>query len=278
MTLWRYQDGRKEGNAVMVQNKYDRYCLVPASSMTANAVKQKIRFMKCSPSFVIIGAMKSGTGELMKWLNLHPQCISGRGIGAYKEEAENEMHFFTEHYVDTESVTANRFAYVDMFSNMIPRAGSTLGEALSSPIQSFDKSPDYIRSTEGLQRMSKILKTGVKLIILLRNPVQRLISGFLHNCRHHRYVRLNSPLFYVPTGTSSDYSQQQVAVKLQSSLWPNISRDSVRIPPNAVVNIESFYLSSSRTIEGISSPTASCTTVDFRNYLFGATGNTLSGP
>jgi hypothetical protein len=33
---------------------------------------------RCLPSFLIIGAMKSGTGQLMDWLNLHPNLQSGR--------------------------------------------------------------------------------------------------------------------------------------------------------------------------------------------------------
>lgn len=33
--------------------------------------------LRCLPSFLIIGAMKSGTGDLMDWLNLHPNLQSG---------------------------------------------------------------------------------------------------------------------------------------------------------------------------------------------------------
>lgn len=32
---------------------------------------------RCLPSFLIIGAMKSGTGQLLDWLNLHPNLQSG---------------------------------------------------------------------------------------------------------------------------------------------------------------------------------------------------------
>ena len=32
----------------------------------------KSQDVRCLPSFIIIGAMKSGTGELMKWLEWHP--------------------------------------------------------------------------------------------------------------------------------------------------------------------------------------------------------------
>jgi hypothetical protein len=38
--------------------------------------------LRCLPSFLIIGAMKSGTGQLMDWLNFHPNLQSGRNCEA----------------------------------------------------------------------------------------------------------------------------------------------------------------------------------------------------
>ena len=47
--------------------------------------------LRCLPSFVIAGTMKSGTGVLMRWLNIHPHVQSGRG-----EDGSNEIHFFQD--------------------------------------------------------------------------------------------------------------------------------------------------------------------------------------
>lgn len=43
---------------------------------------------RCLPSFLIIGAMKSGTGELMKWLNLHPFLQVGNGFEYYERRQQ----------------------------------------------------------------------------------------------------------------------------------------------------------------------------------------------
>jgi hypothetical protein len=45
---------------------------------------------RCLPSFIIAGAMKCGTGELMKWLQLHPRLRVGSG-----PNDKREVHFFT---------------------------------------------------------------------------------------------------------------------------------------------------------------------------------------
>ena len=31
--------------------------------------------IKCLPSFMIVGAMKSGTGALLRWLGMHPSLM-----------------------------------------------------------------------------------------------------------------------------------------------------------------------------------------------------------
>lgn len=42
------------------------------SSVDAGVCYRNKGSLKCLPSFLIVGAMKSGTGALMKWLNYHP--------------------------------------------------------------------------------------------------------------------------------------------------------------------------------------------------------------
>ena len=44
---------------------------------------------RCLPTFLIVGAMKCGTGALMKALNQHPYLVSGRG-----EHGGREIHYF----------------------------------------------------------------------------------------------------------------------------------------------------------------------------------------
>jgi hypothetical protein len=60
-----------------------------SSSTTSSPFSNKL--YRCLPSFLIIGAMKSGTGELMKWLNLHPFLRVGNGL-QYEENLAASSH------------------------------------------------------------------------------------------------------------------------------------------------------------------------------------------
>jgi hypothetical protein len=136
----------------------------------------------CYPTFMIIGMMKCGTGALMRALNqLHPLIKSGQGVGH-----TNEIHYFTR-YRRNISLLSSMNAYLQYFPTY------SLTGVLSSGILSypmlFDKSPDYIRSREALAAVKEIFPY-MKHIVLLRDPVSRAISGFDHNCRHRRYIRL----------------------------------------------------------------------------------------
>ena len=60
------------------QMKFLDYCdsIVPDAGV---CVKESSSLgFRCLPSFMIIGTMKSGTGELMTWLNRHPNLQSGK--------------------------------------------------------------------------------------------------------------------------------------------------------------------------------------------------------
>jgi len=132
---------------------------------------------RCLATFVIVGAMKSGTGLLMKAMNQHGGVVSGRG-----EHGGREIHFFgsTRGRANI-SDYARRFPLMDEGDLRI----------------TFDKSPDYMRSVNSLRQLGAALPAA-KLIVLLRDPVDRAISEFFHNCRHGRYVRVDSKICRTP--------------------------------------------------------------------------------
>ncbi len=96
------------------------------------------------PDFLIIGAMRSGTTSLYRYLGAHPEVFM----------TPKELQFFTEHFSRG----------LDWYRRQFVTAGhrSVLGEATA----------DYLARESAMQRIAHTLPT-VKMIASLRNPVDR---------------------------------------------------------------------------------------------------------
>jgi hypothetical protein len=108
--------------------------------------------MRLMPSFIIIGAMKSGTTSLYKYLTEHPR------IG---HNFTKEVHFFDYGFHNG----------VDWYKTFFPLCQPDLiaGEA----------SPDYFYYPHAPRRVFELIPS-VKLIVVLRNPVDRALSHYNH--------------------------------------------------------------------------------------------------
>lgn len=107
------------------------------------------------PDFLIIGTQKGGTSSLFYTLKFHPQI---------KRPIKKEIHYF------------NTFFYkgINWYKAHFPLKSNNYitGEA----------SPDYIYHPEAPNRI-KNLYPKIKLIVLLRNPIDRAYSAFQMNKR-----------------------------------------------------------------------------------------------
>lgn len=116
------------------------------------------------PDFLIIGETKCGTTSMFNYLIRHPQILDTYGNGNTYDEiyATKEIRFFDRYY--------NKG--LDWYFSRFPEkaAGEITGEA----------TPMYMYRTLAAQRIKQDLP-DVKLIVMLRNPVDRLISNFQHN-------------------------------------------------------------------------------------------------
>lgn len=97
--------------------------------------------------------MRSGTSTLTRWLDQHPQVYMAPG---------KELHFFDEQFERGLGWYGSHFSAADR--------ATSLGEATS----------DYVHDLVALQRISATLPT-VRLILSLRNPVDRAYSHYWHN-------------------------------------------------------------------------------------------------
>ena len=104
------------------------------------------------PDFLILGAQKAGTTALYAYLRWHPQ-ITGPSF--------KEVSFFDRHYVRGER----------WYRAHLParRPGKIVGEA----------SPSYLFHPLAPERVAQLLPRA-RLIVLLRNPVDRAFSHYQH--------------------------------------------------------------------------------------------------
>ncbi|HEU5083048.1 MAG TPA: sulfotransferase [Acidimicrobiales bacterium] len=124
------------------------------------------------PSFLVIGAARSATTSLHYYLDQHPSITMS---------SIKEPNFFAfDHTVDppaplfdptssmvTKSVTS-REAYEGLFAHARP--GDVLGEA----------SPLYLYVRETPEQVERLLGGDVRFIAVLRNPIDRAYSHWLH--------------------------------------------------------------------------------------------------
>ena len=106
------------------------------------------------PDFLVLGAQKAGTTALYEYLRRHPQ-ISG--------PSWKEVSFFDRHWARGESW------YRGNFPNLARTRGKHVGEA----------SPSYVFHPLAPQRVQEVVPEA-RLIVLVRNPVDRALSQYNH--------------------------------------------------------------------------------------------------
>jgi sulfotransferase family protein len=113
------------------------------------------------PTFVIVGAMKSGTTSIRAYLDAHPEAFS-----------PPETHYFTRNYDKGIDWYRERFA-----------------EAAGARVVG-DKTPNYMYSDAAVERMAAMIPDA-NLIVILRNPIDRAYSHYWH----HRRVEIETRSF-----------------------------------------------------------------------------------
>jgi hypothetical protein len=125
------------------------------------------------PNFLIIGAAKGGTTSLYSWLAQHPQIymtpVKEPNFFALQGEALNyPTGTISQRYLA--ECKTNFEAYLDQFQGV--RNETAIGEA----------SPIYLYHPQAASRIQQAIP-DIKLITILRDPVERAYSNFLHHVR-----------------------------------------------------------------------------------------------
>jgi hypothetical protein len=120
------------------------------------------------PDFVIIGAQKCGTSSLYRYLAAHPSVAPA---------ARKEVHYFDWGYQRGLNWYRAHFptaVYRTAFQTITGR-----------PLYVGEASPYYLFHPYVPARMKKLLPAA-KLIVLLRDPVERALSSYQHQVRRKR--------------------------------------------------------------------------------------------
>jgi Sulfotransferase domain len=116
------------------------------------------------PSFIVIGTMKGGTSSLHRYLGQHPEICMSR---------EKEPNFFVK--------ATSTCKGLDWYCSLFADHSKVCGEV--SP--AYSKRHQHRDVPEQLYR----IVPHVKLIYILRDPIDRMISHYLHNQIHGRTRR-----------------------------------------------------------------------------------------
>ena len=109
------------------------------------------------PNVILVGVNKGGTRALITYLDLHPEVVT----------AISEVDYFGLHYGRGE----------EWYKNQMPP---------SMPGQlTMEKSPKYYETAEAPQRIHA-MNESMKILLVVRDPVDRSVSHWQHSCRNVR--------------------------------------------------------------------------------------------
>lgn len=143
------------------------------------------------PSFLIIGAQRSGTTSLYWNLCEHPSILPA---------SRKEVHFFDDRF-------AAGNAWYDAHFPFSESAGQITGEA----------SPAYLLHPLAAARAASLLPNA-KLIVILRNPIDRAFSHY-----HHELRRKNE---HLSLSEALDCEEERIAGEREKLLTGTLQRSS----------------------------------------------------
>ncbi|MFN8073962.1 MAG: sulfotransferase domain-containing protein [Kineosporiaceae bacterium] len=124
--------------------------------------------LRVLPDFVIAGAMKAGTTSLYRYLCAHPDVMPA---------ARKEVHFFDVHYARGPQW------YRSMFPTTVQR--DLLARTHGRPVLTGEASPYYLFHPLAAERAAGLVPAA-KVVVLLRDPVERAWSHYRHEVRAGR--------------------------------------------------------------------------------------------
>ncbi|HEY2129198.1 MAG TPA: sulfotransferase [Streptosporangiaceae bacterium] len=130
---------------------------VHSVSVTAGRLTHRARML---PGFLIVGAQRCGTTSMYRTLSQHPAVL--------KSPLHKGVHFFDTSYDRG----------LPWYQGHFPLRSRAARAARATPV-TFESSPYYMFHPLAAERISRDLP-GVRLLVLLRDPVERAYSAHAH--------------------------------------------------------------------------------------------------
>ena len=128
-------------------------------------IKVQTSFLRKKPDFLIVGAQKCGTTSLFGEIKLHPNFLSNANT-------KKEIHYFDNYYHYGKKWYLSNFPLKEIFYKDKNDKKIT-GEA----------SPYYMFHPHSIRRIHNLFPS-MKLIVMLRNPIDRAFSHYNHMVRY----------------------------------------------------------------------------------------------
>jgi Sulfotransferase domain len=118
---------------------------------------------RMTPSFLICGGQRCGTTSMYRALAAHPvvlKAVLHKGVHYFDTSYERGMSWYKGHFP-------------------LQRTAEKVRERYGVPAQTFESSPYYMYHPQAVARIADDLP-GVKLVVLVRDPVERAYSQHAH--------------------------------------------------------------------------------------------------
>ncbi|XP_071942648.1 heparan sulfate glucosamine 3-O-sulfotransferase 5-like [Antedon mediterranea] len=145
-----------EGQYGVICKDCNKYCYTsPYNKKMVPLPEEELHQIGCEkrlPQALVIGVKKSGTTALKHFLSFHPQLAS----------PVDEVHYFDNRY----------FMGIDWYISQMPYAlrNQTV----------LEKTPRYFVWADAPERASRDLSSDLRMIVVLRDPIPRAVSDFVH--------------------------------------------------------------------------------------------------
>ncbi len=148
---------------IALQNTRSNSSSLPLDSSLSASLASPPAPLRPLPRGIVIGVRKGGTRALLDMIGLHSRV----------RQARNEIHFF--------DVDDNYAKGLEWYRAQMP--AMTPGEE-SEAVIAVEKTPSYF-NTEAVPARIRAMDAGVLLLLVVRDPVTRLISDYTQIMHNH---------------------------------------------------------------------------------------------